>query len=184
VFFGFLTMTGNALTNYTIVGFGALYGTATAAASIALTAFLICNALGVLSGGIIAERFKYPMRIATTGLAASGVTILILAFTNFPAPVFVAVMALTGLLNGIIMPSRDLIVRAVTPPGAFGVVFGFVTTGFNVAAVCAPLLYGRLMDEGSPRVIFLCAAGFTALSLLMANSARPAKKTPDTVTAA
>ena len=176
VFFAFLTMTGNALQNYTIVGFGALYGTTAAAASAALTAFLICNALGVLSGGIIAERFKHPMRIATTGLAASGVIILILAYANFPATIFVIVMALTGLLNGIIMPSRDLIVRAVTPPGAFGVVFGFVTTGFNVAAVCAPLLYGRLMDEGSPRVIFLCAAGFTALSLLMANSARPAKK--------
>lgn len=175
VFFAFLTMTSNALQNYTIVGFGALYGMPTATASAALTAFLICNALGVLSGGIIAERFKHPMRIATLGLAASGVTILILAYMDFPAPLFVTVMALTGILNGIIMPSRDLIVRAVTPPGAFGVVFGFVTTGFNVAAVCAPLIYGRLMDEGSPRVIFVCAAVFTALSLLMANSARPKK---------
>jgi MFS family permease len=66
----------------------------------------------------------------------------------------------------------------VTPPGAFGVVFGFVSTGFNVAAVIAPLLYGWLMDEGSPRLIFICAAVFTALSLLMANSARPAKAAP------
>ncbi|HVA14348.1 MAG TPA: MFS transporter [Stellaceae bacterium] len=173
VFFAFLTMTGNALQNYTIVGFGALYGTPTAAASVALTAFLVCNALGVLSGGIIAERFRHPMRIATAGLAASGVIILILAYADFPAAVFVAVMALTGFLNGVIMPSRDLIVRAVTPPGAFGVVFGFVTTGFNVSAVIAPLLYGWLMDNGSPRLIFLCAAGFTALSLLMARSARP-----------
>ena len=184
VFFAFLTMTGNALQNYTIVGFGALYGTATTAASAALTAFLICNALGVLSGGIIAERFKHPMRIATAGLAASGVIILILAYANFPATIFVVVMALIGLLNGIIMPSRDLIVRAVTPPGAFGIVFGFVTTGFNVAAVAAPLLYGWMMDAGSPRLIFICAAGFTALSLLMANSAKPVKTTEPAVEAA
>lgn len=180
VFFAFLTMTGSALQNYSIVGFGALNGTPTAAASAGLTAFLICNALGVLSGGVIAERFKHPMRIATIGLAASGVTILILAYANFAAAIFVAVMALTGFLNGVIMPSRDLIVRAVTPPGAFGVVFGFVTTGFNVSAVAAPLLYGWMMDAGKPRLIFVCAAVFTALALLMARSAK-AKKVPATV---
>ncbi len=176
VFFAFLTLTGSALQNYTIVGFGALNGVPAAQASVGLTAFLIFNALGVLSGGFIADRFKYPMRIATAGLAASGVTILILAYVHFPTVLFIAMLAVTGFLNGVIMPSRDLIVRAVTPPGAFGVVFGFVTTGFNVSAVIAPLLYGWLMDQGEPRIIFLCAAGFTALSLTMANTARARKK--------
>jgi MFS family permease len=173
VFFAFLTMTGSALQNYTIVGFGALNGTAAAAASAGLTAFLVFNALGVLSGGIIAERLKHPMRIATAGLAASGVTILILAYVDFATAAFVGMLALTGFLNGVIMPSRDLIVRAVTPPGAFGVVFGFVTTGFNVSAVAAPLLYGWLMDTNQPRLIFIASAAFTGLSLLMARSAKP-----------
>lgn len=175
IFFAFLTMTSNAMQNFTIVGFGALNGTPTAAASAGLTAFLIFNALGVLSGGVIADRFKHPMRIATAGLAASGVIILILAYVNFATAAFVGVLALAGFLNGVIMPSRDLIVRAVTPPGAFGIVFGFVTTGFNVAAVVAPLLYGWLMDAGQPRIIFVCAAAFTALSLFMARSAHPKK---------
>jgi MFS family permease len=173
VFFAFLTMTGSALQSYSIVGFGALNQTPMAVASVALTAFLVANALGVLSGGVIADRFKHPMRIATVGLAASGITILILAYVDFPTALFVAVMALTGFLNGVIMPSRDLIVRAVTPPGAFGVVFGFVTTGFNVSAVVAPLLYGWMMDNGEPRLIFITSAAFTALALLMARSAKP-----------
>jgi MFS family permease len=175
IFFAFLTLTGSALQNFTIVGFGALNGTPAAQASIGLTAFLICNALGVLSGGFIADRFKNPMRIATVGLAASGVCILILAYVNFPIALFVAMLALTGFLNGVIMPSRDLIVRAVTPPGAFGVVFGFVSAGFNVAGMIAPLLYGWLMDQGEPRVIFICSAAFTALALTMANTARAKK---------
>jgi hypothetical protein len=44
------------------------------------------------------------------------------------------------------MPSRDMIVRAVTPPGAYGRVFGFVSSGFNIGVlivfylVCAELL--------------------------------------------
>ena len=172
VFFAFLTMTGNALSNFSIVGLGALHGTPLAQANIALTAFLIFNALGVLSGGIIADHFKNPMRIVTLGLAASGVAILVLAFIGFGAVSLLAMMALIGLLNGMIMPSRDLIVRAVTPPGSFGLVFGFVSTGFSVSAVIAPPLYGWLMDQGEPRLIFICAAAFTALSLLMANTAR------------
>ncbi|HXE28794.1 MAG TPA: MFS transporter [Stellaceae bacterium] len=175
IFFALLTMTGSAMQNFTIVGFGTLNGIPAAQASVGLTAFLIFNALGVLSGGFIADRFKHPMRIATIGLAASGVTILILAYVNFPITLFVAMLALSGFLNGVIMPSRDLIVRAVTPPGAFGVVFGFVTTGFNVSAVIAPVLYGWLMDQGEPRIIFICAAAFTALSLTMANTARAKK---------
>jgi MFS transporter, FSR family, fosmidomycin resistance protein len=178
IFFALLTLTGSAMQNFTIVGFGALNGTPAAQASVGLTAFLVFNALGVLSGGFIADRFKNPTRIATIGLALSGVTILILAYVNFPTVLFVAMLALSGFLNGVIMPSRDLIVRAVTPPGAFGVVFGFVTTGFNVSAVIAPLLYGRLMDEGQPRLIFICAAVFTALSLTMANTARAKKTAP------
>ena len=62
----------------------------------------------------------------------------------------------------------------VTPPGAFGVVFGFVSAGFNVAGMIAPLLHGWLMDQGEPRAIFICSAAFTALAL-MANTARAKK---------
>jgi MFS transporter, FSR family, fosmidomycin resistance protein len=177
IFFAFLTMTGNALQNFSIVGLGALHGTPLEQANIALTAFLIFNAIGVLSGGVIADRFKNPLRVATLGLAASGVTILVLAFVNFGTAALIAMMALTGILNGVIMPSRDLIVRAVTPPGSFGLVFGFVSTGFSVSAVIAPPLYGWLMDQGQPRLIFICAAAFTALSLLMARTAKPKKET-------
>jgi MFS family permease len=175
VFFFFLTMTGNALQNFSIVGFGSLYGTPISVANVALTSYLVFNALGVLSGGVVADRYKNPLRIATAGLAASGLVILVIALTDFSAAFLVAMMALAGFLGGVIMPSRDMIVRAVTPAGSFGLVFGFVSTGFAVAAMVAPPLYGWLMDQGTPRTIFLCAAGCTLMSLLMARAARPAR---------
>ena len=53
------------------------------------------------------------------------------------------------------MPSRDMIVREVTPPGSFGKVFGFVTTGFNIGGIVSPLIFGAVMDHGSPRLVFL-----------------------------
>ena len=55
-------------------------------------------------------------------------------------------------------PSRDMIVREVTPPGAFGRVFGFVTTGFNIGGVLAPPAFGYMMDTGPPALVILGSA--------------------------
>ena len=57
------------------------------------------------------------------------------------------------------------LVREVTPPGAFGTVFGFVTTGFSVAGTVFPLVYGALMDHGNPRAIFILSAACCLLSV-------------------
>ena len=70
-----------------------------------------------------------------------------------------AVMCISGFAGGVIMPSRDMIVREVTPPGLFGTVFGFVTTGFNVAGVVFPLVFGAMMDHGNPRAVFYRLGG-------------------------
>ncbi len=59
--------------------------------------------------------------------------------------------SLSGLFVGIASPSRDMLVRAVTPPGAFGRVFGFVSSGFNIGSMVAPMIYGTMMDWGEPR---------------------------------
>lgn len=64
-----------------------------------------------------------------------------------------------------LQPSRDMIVRAVTPPGEFGKVFGFVTTGFNIGGVIAPPVFGYMMDHGAPQMVFLGAALCALLSI-------------------
>ena len=78
-----------------------------------------------------------------------------------------------------ISPSRDMIVREVTPPGSFGKVFGFVSTGFNLGGMVAPLLYGWLMDQGEPRAIFMIVTGFILLALVTAiTRAKPQGTAP------
>jgi FSR family fosmidomycin resistance protein-like MFS transporter len=77
----------------------------------------------------------------------------------------IALMAIGGLFAGLMMPSRDMIVRSLAPPGSFGKVFGFVTTGFNLGGIVSPLLFGWLMDQGHPRAIFLLGAAFSLLSI-------------------
>ena len=51
-----------------------------------------------------------------------------------------------------------MLVRAVTPPDAYGRVFGFVSIGFNIGASIAPIVYGALMDHGEPRAVFMLSA--------------------------
>jgi MFS transporter, FSR family, fosmidomycin resistance protein len=51
-------------------------------------------------------------------------------------------MAAAGFLAGMIMPSRDMLVRAAAPPGMTGRVFGIVTTGFNIGGTIGPMLGG------------------------------------------
>jgi len=75
-------------------------------------------------------------------------------------------MASFGFCAGIIAPSRDMIVRDATPPGAFGRVFGFVTTGFNLGGIVAPMIFGALMDHGSPRLVFIGVAVAALIAIL------------------
>ena len=75
-------------------------------------------------------------------------------------------MTAFGFCFGVIMPSRDMIVRDITPPGSFGKVFGFVTTGFNIGGIVSPMIFGALMDAGHPRLVFFVVAAFGLLGLL------------------
>ncbi len=58
-----------------------------------------------------------------------------------------------------------MLVRAATPPGAYGRVFGFVSTGFNIGASIAPVVYGMLMDHGEPRAVFLLSAAVSIVCI-------------------
>ena len=77
-----------------------------------------------------------------------------------------------------IQPSRDMMVRAVTPPGSFGKVFSFVTTGFRVGGMVAPLTYAWLMDTGRPQMIYAIVVVFILLALVTAMTRRRPEGTP------
>ena len=168
LFFFCLAMANGGIQTFTVVGLGAIHGTPASAANIALSGFLLFSAAGVLLGGIIADRTPHHERVAAVGFACTSTMAILMAWVNMPAVVLIAVMSLGGLLNGVIQPSRDMMVRAVTPVGSFGKVFGFVTTGFNLGGMIAPLLYGWLMDRGEPRAIFMIVVAFIFLALVTA----------------
>jgi MFS family permease len=131
-----------------------------------LTANLMLSAVGVLAGGFLAARTSRHEWVAAGSFAGIAITALIIGSFDLGIALLVAVMSLNGFVNGLMQPSRDMIVRAVTPDGQFGKVFGFVTTGFNIGGIIAPLLFGYVMDAGHPRWVFFLVGGLSLLAIL------------------
>jgi FSR family fosmidomycin resistance protein-like MFS transporter len=165
-FFALLAIISAGLYNYSVVALGALYGTPMTTANAALSGNLLLSAIGVLLGGLLVGRTTRHAMVATIGLAAMALFTVLIAEIDLGALALIAAMSLIGLFSGVIMPSRDMIVREITPPGSFGKVFGFVTTGFNIGGIVAPLIFGAIMDHGSPRLVFLAVAAFCLIAVL------------------
>lgn len=178
LFFFCLAMANGGIQTFAVVSLGALHGTPASIANVGLSGFLLFSALGVLVGGIIADRTPHHERVAAVGFACTSTMAALLGWVEMPAAILILVMSVGGLLNGIIQPSRDMMVRAVTPPGSFGKVFGFVTTGFNLGGMVAPLTFAWLMDHGQPRLIYVIVIVFILLALLTAMTRRKPEGTP------
>lgn len=174
VFFILLAMISGGLHQYSVVALGALHGTPVTIANGALTVYLLMSAFGVLVGGYLVTRTDRHGTVAGGALAIMAALTVLVGSVDLGSVLLIAVMTVNGLFFGIMMPSRDMIVRDVTPPGQFGKVFGFVTTGFNIGGIVSPLIFGAIMDHGSPRFVFYGAAAFCLASIATVVT-RPAK---------
>ncbi len=165
LFYFILTSVMGGLNSFLVVALAALYGTPGTLANGALTALLLMNALGVLIGGALAVRTTRHATVAALGLACSGVATALVGFFGGHAFTLMILASLSGFFVGMTSPSRDMLVRAVTPPDAYGRVFGFVSSGFNIGAMIAPTVYGMMMDHGVPRALFLFSAACSILCI-------------------
>jgi len=165
LFFVLLAVGHGGITSFTPVVLERTRGLDLAAANLPLAAFLLASSPGVLLGGWLADRLgRHGLVVAACSLAI-GVVALLAALTDPPLPSLVVLFALAGLAAGIIAPSRDMLVKAVTPPGAAGRVFGFVMVGFNLGGLVAPPAYGFLVDAGRSELVFLLVAFVSLLTM-------------------
>ena len=166
-FFILLNLGSGAIQSFSVSAWAALEGLSLAAGNTALTAWLAMSAMGVLAGGQVADRTRRHGLVAACGLAASGFLILLAGIVPMGGLALTLTMGGSGFLSGLIMPSRDMLVRAAAPPGQAGAVFGIVSTGFSIGGVFGPPVFGWLLDHGQPGLLFVGAAGCTALAVAM-----------------
>jgi MFS family permease len=166
--FLFFTLHSSALTGLTNFGISSMtsqFAVSAALASSAITAYMVGTGTGMLVGGYIVSRAERPQRVAGSGMAISALVMLAIATGNVPGVLLPVALAISGLAIGLTYPSRDLIVRGATPPGAAGRVYGFVYAGLDVGSFATPVFYGWLMDHGTPQGVFYAVFGFTLAAL-------------------
>jgi MFS transporter, FSR family, fosmidomycin resistance protein len=177
MFFVLLAFVSYGLTNYIVVALQALHDTPFGLANTALSAFLLMTAAGVLVAGFYVDRIRHHGLLAAAGMTTLAVGAAAMGLLDLGSLALIGIAGLVGFATGATYPSRDMLVRQVTPPGQFGKVFGFVTSGFNVAGVIAPFVYGPLMDSGNPRAVFLAiGAGGLATVLIVAWSRKAGRR--------
>jgi MFS family permease len=168
-YFAVLTLATIGVQTFAGTALNAAYGVPLAVATSALTAYLLGGTAGILTGGFLAAHTSRHDRVAASGLAAGGALMLAVgalpALAEFVLPLF----ALTGFVLGATGPSRDMIVRAATPPGAAGRVYGFVYSGLDLGATISPVVVGALLDQGAPRTMFVAVAAcmFVAIGTVL-----------------
>ncbi len=166
--FLFFALHAAALTGIMSFGISAMreqYGAAAGLASSAVTAYMLGTAGGMFAGGFVATRTSRPDLVAGSGIVISAAMMLLIA-AGVPAPgVLPFLFVAGGLAVGLTYPSRDLIVRSSTPPGATGRVFGFVYSGLDVGSFATPVFYGWLMDHKLPHGVFYAVFAFMACAL-------------------
>lgn len=159
-FFALISISAGGLSGFGVVAFIDLHDMALSQAQLALTMYLVGNASGILIGGYIADHTIHHERVALIGFLATATVIFLIGVGAWPGYGVIVAMTVAGMLFGMIMPSRDMLVRAVTPPGQTGKVFGFVSSGLNVGGIVTPVLFGWVMDSGNPQLLFVLAPIF------------------------
>jgi MFS family permease len=175
LFFATLSMTSTGMQAFSVSALVTLHGTPLGSASTALTVYLFCSAAGILVGGYVADRTGRHDLVAAAVFVLSGIISLVFAWVDLPLLALVALMTVMGTSQGIIRPARDMMVRAASPNGSAGKVFGFVSAGIAAGSAIAPIPFGMLLDAGRPEWVFYLMAVFmlVALATVMVPKGNP-----------
>ncbi len=168
-FFLLSTITLGMVQNYSVSLLQALYSVSFEAATVTLTAYLLCSALGIFVGGFVATRhLQHSDRVVASCMTVGALLLILCGSTMLSGWATMVVLAITGFAIGIGGPSRDMMIKKATPKGATGRVYGLVYSGFDVGFAIAPLLFGMMLDRRWYSASFFCAAMILLLSVVAA----------------
>lgn len=166
------SMAFGGIRNFSIPALDALTSIDPALIAMGLTGYLFGSSFGNLAGGMAADRYGKPQLIFTVNILIIAALTALLGLLEMPAVVTIAVFAIAGTLNGMLLPVRDLLVRAVAPKGQMGTLYGFTSSGLSLGNAVTPVAFGWVMDNGNPAWIFYASAVLMLLALATYTEAR------------
>ena len=167
-FFFMSTMTLAVVQVFAVSILKAMHGVSFESATLTLTAYMLCAALGVFVGGFVAARTANSDRVVAVALGCGAVLLALCGTGWLGATPTMVVLAVTGFAVGIGGPSRDMMIKKATPQGATGRVYGLVYSGLDSGFAVSPLIFGAFMDRGWYGATLLGAAAVLLLSVLAA----------------
>jgi MFS family permease len=145
-----------------------LYDLPLAVTSTAITTYMLGSAGGMLLGGFVARRARFPERVIAVGLVLGSAIAILISLALVSGSTMMSLFMIMGLCVGMAGPSRDLMIRSATPKESSGRVFGMVYSGLDSGLAVGPLIFGLLMDWEMAPGVFILIAIFLLLSLLTA----------------
>lgn len=147
-FFLLSTMTLAVVQSFAPSILKALYNVSFEAATLTISAYMLCGALGMLVGGFVATTTERSEHVVALAMTAGAVLLLVCATGTLGGAGTMTALAATGFAVGIGGPSRDMMIKNATPQGATGRVYGTVYSGLDVGFALSPVIFGAFMDQG------------------------------------
>ncbi len=171
-FFFLSTMTLAVVQSYAPSILKAVHGVSVEAATLTISAYMLCGALGMLVGGFVAAygsgHHWSSDRVVAVSMSAGTLLLLVCASGWLGATGTMVALSITGFAVGVGGPSRDMMIKKATPKGATGRVYGTVYSGLDMGFAISPLVFGALMDRGWYAATLAGAAFFLLVSVFAA----------------
>lgn len=126
----------------------AAHGASLEMATLTITAYMLCGAVGMIVGGFVATQATRSDRVVAWAMTAGAVLLLVCATGWLGATGTMVGLAATGFAVGVGGPSRDMMIKRATPKGATGRVYGLVYSGLDMGFAVSPVVFGGFMDKG------------------------------------
>ena len=167
-FFLLSTTTMAVVQSFSVSILKAMHGVSIEAATVTLSAYMLCGALGMLVGGFVAARTASSDHVVALAMGAAAILLTLCATGLLGGTLTMMVLASTGFAVGIGGPSRDMMIKKATPKGATGRVYGMVYSGLDTGLAIGPILFGTFMDRGWYGATLMGAAVAMMLSVVAA----------------
>ena len=160
LFFALISLYGSGVGEFGVSVLNEAYGTPLTTSATIISVFLFAAPIGVLLGGRAADHVHHHENLIALCIVGAGLLTCAAAGWSMSIQWLAVVLGVAGLLSGFVAPSRDKLIWSMTPAGDVGKVFGFVSSGFTISGVIAPILFGFLLDNSPPRLVFWTAGLF------------------------
>jgi MFS transporter, FSR family, fosmidomycin resistance protein len=168
-FFFFSTAALSAIQSFSGPALSKMYGMPASTTAFVVTGYMLAGIAGMIAGGFLAARAERLERLIGWCLAGAAVLLVLVGMGVLPGALALVVTALAGLGPGLAAPSRDMLIKRASPPGATGRVYGTVYSGLDIGFALAAPVFGAVLDGGHAGGVFYGAALALGLGVVCAS---------------